>query len=183
MIIRSYGLHWKRAWIDWGRRGPGNGGRILGRRADRVRSRTVDFRSQAGIYILQDGFRSVYIGQTGTGEDRLWKRLRFHARGSMAERWDRFSWFGIFPVGANGDLVEIDPEVGVNTTVNAVLNHVEGVLISIVEPPLNRQGPRLGDTQFIQVMASSENRATAIVEQPDELTEEQEPAEIIIPND
>lgn len=151
MIIMNYGLHWKRDEVFWGMRGRGNAGDLVGRLADRVRSPEVDFRQQSGIYVLQDRFSPVYIGQTGAGAgNRLFARLKSHTWNHLAERWDRFSWFGIAPV-RDGRLVPTDDH-NVATTVRDVLNHVEGVLISITEPPLNRQGARFGDaTQYIQL--------------------------------
>lgn len=146
MIIQNYGLHWRRDRVAWGTRGAGNQGHLTGRLSHRVNSPHVNFREQAGIYILQDGFRPIYIGQAGRGDQRLFLRLRGHTRNQLAERWDRFSWFGIFPV-TNGDLDLDAPVDNIRTDVAAILDHVEGVLISVTEPPLNRQGARFGQAQ------------------------------------
>jgi hypothetical protein len=156
MLISNYGLHWKRDEIHWGWRGPGNAGSLLGRVSTRVKSPEVDFRNQSGIYVLQDRFVPVYIGQTGSGADnRLFNRLKEHTWNRLAERWDRFSWFGIAPV-RDGVLVPTDDHE-VKTTVRHVLNHVEGVLISITEPSLNRQGARFGEAeQYVQILSEDE---------------------------
>jgi len=154
MIIQNYGLHWKRVGIGWGRKGPGSPGVLLGRNFKVKKSPVVNFRQQAGIYILQDAFRPVYIGQTGRGNQRLWSRLRGHARGQLAERWDRFSWFGIFPVA--GDKLSEKLSDDIKTTLSFVLDHLEGALIAVTEPPLNRKGPNFGDTvQFAQIDANA----------------------------
>ncbi|UPT53456.1 hypothetical protein [Synechococcus phage Ssp-JY39] len=151
MIIMNYGLHWNRDEIHWGGRGRGNAGDLLGRLAIRVNSPEVDFRQQSGIYVLQDRFNPVYIGQTGSGAgNRMFNRLKSHTQNHLAERWDRFSWFGIARV-ENGVLVPTDDH-NVTTTVRHVLDHVEGVLISITEPALNRQGARFGEAeQYVQI--------------------------------
>lgn len=152
MIIRNYGLHWKREHINWGGRGRGNAGDLSGRLVDKVKSPEVDFRWQSGIYVLQDRFVPIYIGQTGSGNDnRLFNRLKSHAWNRLAERWDRFSWFGIAPV-IDGEVVPSDDHK-VSTTVRHVLDHVEGVLISITEPAQNRQGARFGEAeQYRQIV-------------------------------
>lgn len=137
MIIQNYGLHWVRKDVDWGKKGKGNQGDLLGRLSKTVKSPTVRFREQAGIYILQDEFKPIYIGQCGSGEQRLFGRLRDHTRNHLAERWNRFSWFGVYPV--KGEELNLKVNVDkITTDVYAILDHVEGVLISVTEPPLNR---------------------------------------------
>ena len=157
MIINNYGLHWKRDGVGWGTPGPGGKGSVTGRLSKKVKSPTVDFREQAGIYILQDGFKPIYIGQSGKGTHRLFDRLRNHSRSDLAERWDRFSWFGIYPV-LNG-VVDITANVQkIETDIFNVLDHLEGVLISVTEPPLNRQGGRFGEAeQYKQIPRRAPN--------------------------
>jgi len=150
LIIRNYGLHWKREAVNWGKKGVGNAGSLTGRLATKAKSKHVDFRDQAGVYILQDRFRVVYIGQAGRGAQRLFSRLKSHTKNHLADRWNRFSWFGIYPV--KGDLVDSNLDLKkIKTDAFTVLDHLEGALISITEPPLNRQGPHFGDVgQYIQ---------------------------------
>ena len=151
MIIRNYGLYWKREDVQWGSPGLGNQGTLLGRNVASKKGIAIDFRQQAGIYILQDSFRAIYIGQAGSKVSRLFGRLRGHTRNHLAERWDRFSWFGIYPVKSNVIDVAFNVEK-VRTDIYSILNHLEGALISVTEPPLNRQGARFGDAeQYIQV--------------------------------
>lgn len=146
MIIQNYGLHWRRDVVNWGRRGAGNQGDLVGRLAERVNSPHVDFRQQSGIYILHDGFKPLYIGQAGRADQRLFSRLRGHTRNHLAERWDRFSWFGIYPV-ANGALDDNFDINNIQTNIDGILDHIEGALISVTEPALNRQGARFGQAQ------------------------------------
>lgn len=153
MIIQNYGLHWRRDLVAWGSRGLGNEGHLTGRLSSRVSSPRVNFRQQAGIYILQEGFRPLYIGQAGRGEQRLFSRLKGHTRNHLSERWDRFSWFGIFPV-REGELDDNAAVAQIKTDISAILDHVEGVLISVTEPPLNRQGARFGQAEQYKQISS-----------------------------
>ena len=103
-MIRTYGLFWKSDQVDWGTQGPGNAGTLLGTRTLSNRARQVDFRDQRGIYALYSEFELVYVGQTGAGDQRLLKRLKNHLTDHLAERWDRFSWFGMRWVRGDGTL-------------------------------------------------------------------------------
>lgn len=149
MLIRNYGLFWRRSDVFWGR--PGVSGHLKGYPA-RGRFRTIDFREQQGVYCLyDDNFRMVYVGQAGANDDqRLFVRLRQHRTDALADRWARFSWFGIRWV-TRQHVLAAEAE-GAHTTSGAVLNHIEAILISAAEPPHNRQGGRFGDDviQFLQ---------------------------------
>ena len=148
MLISNYGLFWRRDRIHWG--AGKNKGHLKGVLAKRRTSNPVDFRYQQGVYALyDDGFSLVYIGQAGTGANRLFSRLRQHRTDHLAERWSRFSWFGVLDVENSqlgGKRKKIRPKL------NVMFNHVEGILIAVSEPPNNRQGGRFGDdvNQFLQ---------------------------------
>lgn len=146
MLIRNYGLHWRRDRVVWGKKGLGNEGHLSGRLASRATAQHVNFRQQAGIYILQEGFKPLYIGQAGRSDHRLFSRLKGHTQNHLAERWDRFSWFGVYPVkkGELDDTLDIGRKP---PDIDSILNHIEGVLISVTEPPLNRQGARFGSAE------------------------------------
>lgn len=142
MLIRNYGLFWVRDDVDWGGRGRGNGGQLLGWTGRRGAA-AVDFRQQRGIYVLyDDNFKIVYIGQTGAGNQRLLVRLRNHRFDHLAQRWSRFSWFGTSPVAGG----QLDLNAAVRPPViNEILNHIEAILIASAEPPLNLQRGRFGE--------------------------------------
>lgn len=94
MLIRSYGLFWRAAEIDWN---PGQGMkgafRLLGRSGMNLPGlRIADFRYQQGIYILYGNYGPYYVGLTR--KQGLGKRLKDHLTDSHADLWDRFSWFG-----------------------------------------------------------------------------------------
>ncbi len=112
----------------------------------------VDFRDQQGVYCLyDDAFRMVYVGQAGANDkQRLFDRLKNHQWDFLADRWSKFSWFGIrWVTKANTLAAEAE---GTHTTAGSVLNHIEAILKSASEPPHNRQGGRFGDEvrQYLQ---------------------------------
>lgn len=148
MLIANYGLFWKREDVFWG--SPNNSGSLLGVPAQSRSFGPVDFREQAGIYVLYANFHLVYVGQTGGANQKLLFRLNQHRRDHLAGRWDTFSWFGTRVVLADGALKA--EKVGANTDHKTVLDHVEAILIHAAEPALNRQGGRWGPNveQFLQ---------------------------------
>ena len=146
-MIRSYGLHWHTDRVFWGR--PNNSGTLLGAASRSPRARTVDFREQRGIYALYADYDLIYTGQTGAGNDRLFRRLKAHRSDHLSERWNRFSWFGTQWVTLRNELST--DTAAVHQTVEAALNMLEAVSIAIAEPRLNLQRGRWGDTkQYFQ---------------------------------
>ena len=170
--IKCYGDFWSRTEVEWE---PGvNGGKrqLLGRR---LRDKTpVDFRYQRGVYVLFTPEREiVYVGQVGRGERAaLYGRLRKHTRNRLRERWTHFSWFGIKAV-ENYELAEFVESL---TDVKAVLNELEGVLIHLLEPRLNRQGPQWGGaSEYLQLPKATSGAARAQDdEEPDDDPENDE---------
>ncbi|QDI79793.1 GIY-YIG nuclease family protein [Methylorubrum populi] len=150
VLIRNYGLFWKLDDVFFGR--PGAKGHLLGRPAKNKTGNPVDFREQQGVYVLYDeNYKMVYVGQAGANDkQRLWDRLNQHTSDHIAERWTKFSWFGLRGVKANGDLAA--EAAGAHTTNASVLNHIEAILIAAAEPPHNRQGGRFGEdvVQYLQ---------------------------------
>lgn len=137
-LIRTYGLHWSIEHVKWGRQGAGNSGALLGVFTRSSKAETVDFRNQRGIYALYADYELVYIGQTGSGNQRLLKRLRDHMGDHLSERWNRFSWFGVNGVSSSThklykDTKAAHPQIGV------VLDILEAVSTAIAEPRLNLQ--------------------------------------------
>lgn len=147
MIIRTFGLYWNVEDVYWG--GRNNTGRLLGTRIDN-RDINVDFREQSGVYALYAEYDLVYIGQTGRNHQRLFSRLKQHTRDFLANRWNKFSWFGTRYVLQNHSLSN-DRNIAATKHID-VLNHMEAILISVSEPPLNRQSGRWGERvhQFLQ---------------------------------
>ncbi|MEQ8246207.1 MAG: GIY-YIG nuclease family protein [Alphaproteobacteria bacterium] len=150
MLVQNYGLFWRRDRIFWGR--GKRRGHLKGLYTSEQTGDVVDFRDQQGIYVLYDSsFELVYVGQAGSGErQRLFLRLKQHRSDQLADRWERFSWFGIRKV--NQDCTLKVEKKTVKPAINEVLNHIEAILIASAEPPHNRQGGRFGENveQYLQ---------------------------------
>jgi len=150
MLIRNYGLFWRRDVLEdehgqWTRNGE-----LVGIGVRKKRQRQVDFANQRGVYALYDeNFRLIYVGQAGRGERRLYPRLWAHTRNNLSERWSRFSWFGLLPVfdEPNEDgyyYLDNDYADDINITHRDALNHLEAVLIMAGEPARNAKGGVFG---------------------------------------
>ena len=151
-MIRSYGLHWKIGKVFWGRQN--NPGSLLGAASQTQRPIKVEFREQRGIYALYADYELVYIGQTGAGDNRLLKRLHAHRSDHLAERWDRFSWFGTQWVTQLHHTLSTDT-AQIHRTVAEALNILEAVAIAIAEPRLNLQRGRWAQaTKYFQLDAN-----------------------------
>jgi hypothetical protein len=146
-MIKSYGLHWRIDRVFWGHQKLA--GTLLGAASRSRKAHVVDFRRQRGIYALYADYELVYVGQTGAGADRLFKRLRVHKSDHLSERWNRFSWFGTQWV-TQANKLSTDT-AAVSQTVEASLNILEAVAIAIGEPRLNLQrGKWSSATQYFQ---------------------------------
>jgi hypothetical protein len=90
MLVRAYGLMWRREEINWSKKE----NRLLGRLGSHRRTlRLVDFEGQKGICILYDEFAHYYVGLTR--RQTLGQRLYQHIQGEDGQKqWDRFCWFG-----------------------------------------------------------------------------------------
>lgn len=156
-MILSYGLHWSVSRVYWGKPGIGNSGTLLGAATRSKNAHPVDFRMQRGIYALYADYQLIYVGQTGAGDDRLFKRLKAHKRDHLSERWDRFSWFGTQWV-TEGHRLSKDAAAIRKQSVGAALNIMEAVSIAISEPKLNLQRGLWSDaTKYFQFWDRSDD--------------------------
>lgn len=159
-IIKNYGLRWSRNNVEWGSPGKGNEGKLNGIRASARSSKQVDFRYQMGIYVLYEpNYIPVYIGQAGIGNAKLFARLKTHQNNHLRDRWTHFSWFGFVGVDDNG---ELEPPGDVSNAVGLsfaeALGEIEGILIQVLEPRLNKQGPKWQQTadEYVQAGLAEE---------------------------
>lgn len=137
-IVTSFGMYWRRSAVDWT-----STTKLLGiyPNADKP----VDFYKQLGIYLLYDGREVIYVGRTT--EQPLGKRLYQHTSGRFAERWDRFSWFGLLPITAEGGIGTLPQAYDAATLIPAL----EAILIESLEPRQNRKrGDDLEAVEYIQ---------------------------------
>jgi len=146
-LIKSYGLFWKTEDVFWGV--PRNSGALLGVNAKLTTDTSVDFRDQRGVYVLYADYDLVYVGQNANQE--LLSRFKQHRKDDLADRWNRFSWYGLRGVKGDGNLTKYNKAAHPDS--GDVMNHIEAILIHTAEPRLNRQGGRFGDAvkQFLQV--------------------------------
>jgi hypothetical protein len=151
-MISHYGLFWKEADVLWSGKESGlkgKSGEPLGRRGRPTveQSKTEkDYKDFIGLYCLYGEGELIYIGEAGLKEPKsdkakktLFSRLKSHRNGSLAGRWDSFSWFG--------------RQRG-NDTVSAreALQQLEAVAIAIINPGFNKQsGAFLSAKQIYQV--------------------------------
>lgn len=149
MKVTSYGLFWRASEIDWNPgQGYKNSFRLLGRRgANRGTIQIADFRFQQGIYILYDEYGPSYVGLTRA--QGLGKRLKDHLDDHLAERWDRFSWFGFRPTGCSDQqsgILELDePPENLTDDTNTTIGDLEALLIRSIGPKRNTAYPSFQD--------------------------------------
>lgn len=159
-IIKNYGFLWERKNIYRGTGGDGNAGHLTGKTSGKP---VADFREQIGVYVLYDRNQSiVYVGQAGNGNATLFTRLKNHMDGTLWNRWEYFTWIGFRDVNANGSLSN---QQSVDSVVSGfkysdALNEIEGILIEVIEPKLNKQSGRLKSAiEYFQV---SDERNTEV---------------------
>lgn len=139
-IVNAFGIYWNRNLIHW-KSTPD----LLGRQQNGATE--VNFKNQIGIYLLHDSRETIYVGQAI--KQPLGKRLNEHTTDRLAGRWDRFSWFGFYPVTE-------DAELNLNAKFKEFSIHnlgdiLEAILIESIEPRQNRkQGNSVAGIEFLQ---------------------------------
>ena len=136
MLIKAYGQFWNPDIIQWGSRGPGNRGKLLGIVSDDGTNVEVDFWDAQGIYVLYTDFKPVYVGQVKSGV--LGSRLRDHLTDRFAGRWDMFSWFIINSVNTGSKNVRAKPTTR-PLTADIIIDTIEALSILVADPALNRK--------------------------------------------
>jgi hypothetical protein len=139
-IINAFGIYWNRNLVYW-KTTPD----LLG--IQQIGASEINFKDQIGIYLLHDSRETIYVGQAI--DQPLGQRLRNHTSDRLGGRWDRFSWFGFYPVNENGKLqTDINFE---NVTVQHLGNILEAILIESIEPRQNRkQGNLFFGLEYLQ---------------------------------
>jgi hypothetical protein len=142
-IITSCGIRWQRDLIEWSPSPEITGKRLA---TDQV----IDFREQRGVFILYDGRDVVFV------DHALWRglgvRLWEHTQDALADRWDSFSWFGLLPVGASGELGDL-PEAYDSALVASSL---VSLLVQVLEPKLAHSRSRdLSEVEYSQLQSGA----------------------------
>jgi len=139
-IINAFGIYWNRNLVHW-KSIPD----LLG--IQQVGATVVNFKDQKGIYLLHDGRETIYIGQAI--EQPLGKRLKDHTVDRLAGRWDRFSWFGFYPVTEDAK-INLDARFK-DFTIQNLGDILEAILIESIEPRQNRkQGNSFQGIEYLQ---------------------------------
>jgi hypothetical protein len=140
-LIGAYGLHWSRKEVDW-HPGSGRQWQMLGRLHDRRPNlRICDFRTAAGVYVLERGGHPVYAG-LARGSLGIGARLRGHTQ-DATKTWNHFSWFSFDDVRHNEPRVTYAPYPGGwaqlhqrdvlgRTTMSSVVGELEALLINLM---------------------------------------------------
>jgi hypothetical protein len=137
-IITSFGMYWQRDAVQWI-----STPRILG--MQQIGATPVDVCNQLGIYLLYDGREVIYVGRST--ERPLGRRLYEHTVDRLSTRWNRFSWFGLLPVGEDGTLGTLPDSYDAPKLMPAL----EAILIEALEPRQNRKrGDDLSAVEYFQ---------------------------------
>lgn len=137
--LKAFGMFWQREQVVWSGRP-----RLLGRQT--LGASNVNFAAQVGVYLLHDRDRVIYVGRA---TDTMFTRLKFHTVDRLSGRWDRFSWFGLRDVAADGSL----STSSASWSPSVIIETLEALLIESLEPPLNRKrGDNFSGAEYIQVL-------------------------------
>lgn len=139
-IIHALGMNWLRSKVVW-KTAP----QLFGKQ--QLNSKPVDIGKQIGVYFLHDAQGVVYVGRAI--EQAIGIRLQQHTSDRLNGRWERFSWFGLYPVLDDGTL-KTNIELS-SVSVDTVISTLEAVLIEGLEPRQNRRrGDDFKAIEFIQ---------------------------------
>lgn len=139
-IVNAFGIYWNINLVHW-KSTPD----LLG--IQQVGATEVNFKDQIGIYLLHDSRETVYVGQAI--EQPLGKRLKDHTSDRLAGRWDRFSWFGFYPVTEDAKL-NLTAKFK-EFTIQNLGDILEAILIESIEPRQNRkQGNSFTGIEYLQ---------------------------------
>jgi hypothetical protein len=160
-LITAYGEWWDPHAVEWGSQGKGNKGQLLG--AEKANKKPVNVWEQVGIYVLFQDWAVVYVGKTG--RQPLGRRLKQHRADDVAGRWDRFSWFGVRPINADGTLRATNALSARLLSGDDVIDTLEAVLIRVTAPPLNHRREKIPDAEpLIQVAPPAQDTRAYLID-------------------
>jgi len=92
--------------------------------------------------------KPVYVGQAGNGKASISLRLKQHESDHLWSLWVYVSWYGFKGVNNDGSLSQKD-NVHKQSKIDgsSLLNEIEGLLITVLEPHLNKQGAKWQDVE------------------------------------
>jgi hypothetical protein len=128
----------------------------------------IDVWEHVGIYVLFQDWSVVYVGKTGL--QSLGKRLKQHLADDVAGRWDRFSWFGVRPINADGSLRATRALSTRQLSGSDVIDTLEAVLIRVTAPSLNSRREKVpGAKVLIQEAPPARDTRAQLVDMEREL--------------
>lgn len=168
-LIKAYGEFWFREAIEWGAKGPGGQGKLLGHMGKKVKPFVVDAWEQEAVYMLHAEYAVIYVGvASGT---KLGSRLRGHRDDHLAGRWDQFSWYGALPFNTPSQPIPNSPAIapgpigpaGPAGALAAALREVEALMIRAAPSALNKKTEGLPAAELVrQARASPLTLETAL---------------------
>ena len=140
-IVNSFGIYWDRSLVYWCSTNPD----LFA--IQQKGANPINFKEQIGIYLLHDSRETIYVGQAI--KQALGKRIKDHTTDRLSGRWNRFSWFGFYPINKKGELIT---NIGlVNIGIEHIGDLLEAILIESIEPKQNRkQGNLFNGIEYIQ---------------------------------
>jgi len=136
-LIKAFGEYWDRNLFE-------SHGKIKGEQGD---GEVVDFSQEIGIYLLYRGYECIYVGQVT--KQALASRLKQHTKDRLMNKWDKFSWYGFYGIGKNGQLQIKNKKISLTT--DDIADILEAVLIESIEPKFNnKRGNNLSENEYSQ---------------------------------
>lgn len=140
-IIEAYGVYWNRDKVLWKTQPD-----LLG--VQQIGAETINFSDQIGVYLLHDGRETIYVGQAF--DQSIGKRLNQHTYDRLSGRWDRFSWYGLYKVSDDGELIIAEDAIQ-NLKLSSIVDTLEAILIEGIEPRQNRKkGNTFSSIEYLQ---------------------------------
>lgn len=152
-LIKCYGEYWNPDIVEWGKKGAGNSGKLIGK--IKPNNRHIDFWDARGVYVLHENFKVVYVGKAF--KTQIGKRLRDHLSDRLAGRWDMFSWYSTSAVRQTRKDVSKPGQRQIRPV--TIIDTMEALAILIADPALNRKRETLPNA-FEAEQVSSPNPYT-----------------------
>ena len=154
----AYGYRWKRDSENW------NEEKLEGKKKGK-NAKHVDFSGRAGVYLLHNGDRTVYVGRVQGKERDIKTRLNEHRQDRLKHDWDKFSWFVFNKVqGEDSEsgseyfppLIKTEDADETKDQLLQVITMIEAVIINGIRPSRNSRGGDVrDDVLYDQVVDSS----------------------------
>jgi len=146
-LIRTYGEFWIPELVK------PTGKRLMGRKGTSRRNGGINVYEERGVYVLYKDFQPVYVGRAD--KESIGARIQKHRNSQRkGPRWDRFSWFGICGLKANGELRARNDAF--HPTTQELIATLEALLIATIDPRLNSRREKFRNA--VRLIQSDEDR-------------------------